>query len=188
MPEEIEAKVRIDDPEAFRRRMNSLSAPAAGPVFEINRLFDDDAGRLRRSGAALRVREEFPAAGGPAARTLLTYKGPRTESRLKRRPEFETEVASAEAITAILEALGLRETFRYEKRRTAWRAGDCEVTLDEVPLLGWFAEIEGPSEAIILRQLNDLGLGGRPLIAESYVHLLADRLASLGRDQTKAVF
>jgi len=188
MPEEIEAKVRVAGPEAFGRRLAARGLAAEGPVFEVNRLFDDAGGRLRHAGAALRVREEFRPGQAAAFRVLLTYKGPRAESRVKRRPEFETVVADAAPLNEILRALGLSETFRYEKRRTTWHVGACEVVLDELPHLGWFVEIEGPAEDAVLALLADLGLGAEPVLKESYIDLLARHLAGLGRDPTRAVF
>jgi len=186
MPEEIEAKVRIASPEAFRRRMAERRAAAGRTVVEVNRLFDDADGTLRRSGSALRLREERPTDGAAVQRVTLAYKGPRREGPLKRRLEVETTVGSAEAILAILEAVGLSETFRYEKRRTMWHVGECEVALDELPHLGWFVEVEGPTEEAVLAHLADLG--GEPLIRRTYIELLAEHLASIGRDPTRAVF
>ena len=188
MPEEIEVKVRVADPAAFSRRMLDRGLAPAGAVFESNRLFDTPDGRLGREGSALRLREERRPDDGAVLRTVLTFKGPRRPGPIKRRPEFETTVGQAAPAVAILEGLGLAESFRYEKRRTTWHVGECEVVLDQVPRLGWFVEVEGPSEEAVLGQLADLGLGGEPLIGETYVHLLIDCLASLGLDPTWAVF
>jgi adenylate cyclase class 2 len=188
MHEEIEAKVRIASPEALRRRMAERGMPGGGTVFEVNRLFDDAAGSLRRKGSALRLREERRPGDGAVVRTVLTFKGPRTESRMKRRPEFEVTVEAADPLVAILESLGLSEAFRYEKRRTTWHAGACEVVLDEVPHLGWFAEVEGPTEEAVLAVLADLGLGDEPILRHSYIRLLSDHLASRGLDPARAVF
>ena len=188
MAEEIEAKVKIAGPDALRRRLADRGAVGGGTVLEVNRLFDDAQGSLRRAGAAVRVREERRPQDGATLRTILTYKGPRRASRFKRREEIQTAVAAADALVAILEAIGLVETFRFEKRRAAWRLGECEVVLDELPHLGWFAEVEGPTEEAVQRTLADLGLGGEPVIAETYMRLLADHLAARGMDRTKALF
>jgi len=188
MPEEIEAKVRIADPEAFRRLMAARGLTAGPTVFEVNRLFDDAASSLRRAGSALRVREERDPADGRALRTLLTFKGPRRPGPLKRRDEFELSVEAAEPMVAVLEHLGLRVSFQYEKRRTAWRAGDCEVALDEVPHLGWFAEVEGPTADAVHACVAELGLADLPLISESYVVLLYRCLEAMGKDPTRAAF
>jgi predicted adenylyl cyclase CyaB len=188
VPEEIEAKVRITDPEAFRRLLASRGCPLGPAVFEVNRLFDDDAGSLRRAGSALRVREERDPDTGRTLRTLLTFKGPRRPGDLKRRDEFELAVEAAEPLVAILEHLGYRATFHYEKRRAISRVGASEVTLDEVPYLGWFAEVEGPIEEAVRACVADLGLSDWPLISDSYVVLLARHLQSLGLDPSRAAF
>ncbi|MBM4018028.1 MAG: class IV adenylate cyclase [Planctomycetes bacterium] len=188
MAEEIEAKVKVDDPEGLRRRMAARGAGAGRTVLELNRLFDDASGSLRREGAAVRVREERRPEDGALVRTLITYKGPRRPGALKRRPEFQTTVGVAAEIVAILEALGLRETFRFEKRRTAWQAGECEVVLDELPYLGWFAEVEGPTEDAVRATLADLGMADRPVIRQTYMRLLADCLARRGADPARAMF
>ncbi|MFO8014989.1 MAG: class IV adenylate cyclase [Phycisphaerae bacterium] len=186
--DEIEAKFRVDDPEAFRVRLDERGLTAGETVFEVNRLFDDADGSLRQSGAALRLREEFRETDGTVVRTLLTYKGPRVESRMKRRPEAELAVESAAPLVEIFGAIGLSETFRYEKRRTPFHGGACEVVLDEVPHLGHFAEIEGPSEEAVFEELEGLGLSDVPLIRTSYVHLLSEHLAAAGLDPRRAVF
>src|SRR5919106_1411465 len=66
------------------------------------------------------------------------------------------EVADADALAAILEALGYRPALVYEKRRETWRAAGAEVVLDELPF-GLFVEIEG-EEARILEVEKLLGL------------------------------
>jgi len=203
--EEIEAKVRIADPAAFRRRMAERSESGGETVFEDNRLFDDAAGTLRRRGAALRVREERPAGGGEPLRATLTYKGPRAESELKRREEIEIEVQAAPGfarakpgfaeatpgapgLALIFQAMGLRETFRYQKRRSVWRVGECEIALDELPYLGWFVEIEGPTERAVRAGIEDLGLADAELLSADYIQLLTERLKSLGLDPSRALF
>jgi adenylate cyclase class 2 len=205
MSEEIEAKVRIADPAAFRRRMAERSESGGETVFEDNRLFDDAAGTLRRRGAALRVREERPVVVGEPLRATLTYKGPRAESELKRREEIEIEVQAAPGsarasrrdaeatpgapgLALIFEAMGLRETFRYQKRRSVWRVGECEIALDELPYLGWFVEVEGPTERSVRAQLEDLALADAELLSADYIHLLTERLKSLGLDPSRALF
>jgi adenylate cyclase class 2 len=186
--DEIEAKFRVDDPQALRDRLSARGLTAGETVFEVNRLFDDADGSLRQSGAALRLREEFRDADGSLVRTRLTYKGPPVESRVKRRPEAELTVEAAAPLVEIFNEIGLSETFRYEKRRTPFHGGACEVVLDEVPHLGHFAEIEGPTEEAVLAELEGLGLAGVPLIRTSYVHLLSEHLAGAGLDPGRAVF
>jgi len=186
--DEIEAKFRVADPAAFRRRLVAHGRTAGETVFEVNRLFDDADESLRRAGSAVRVREEFREADGSPVRTLLTYKGPPAESRMKRRPEAEVAVEAAEPLVEILTAIGLSETFRYEKRRTPFHGGACEVVRDELPHLGHFAEIEGESEEAVLAELADLGLSDTSIIRRGYVSLLIEHLEAAGLDPARAVF
>jgi adenylate cyclase class 2 len=89
---------------------------------------------------------------------VLTFKErPPTTAAIKQQREDETEVADADALAAILEALGYTPALVYEKRRETWQLNDAEVVLDELPF-GWFIEIEGPEIAINdAEQLLELG-------------------------------
>jgi len=69
-------------------------------------------------------------------------------SAVKRRREDETGVADADALAAILDALGYRPAVVYEKRRTTWLVAGVEVVIDELPF-GLFVEIEGDEELIL---------------------------------------
>jgi len=186
--DEIEAKLRVTDPAALRRRLAAAGLEARDTVFEVNRLFDFADGRLRRGGSALRVREEYRDSGGALLGTRLTYKGPLAEGPLKRRPEAELRVEAAGPLLDVFAALGLAETFRYEKRRTPFTGGPCEVVLDDLPGLGHFMEIEGSTEESVTAELARLGLAEAPTIRTDYVHLLIAHLEEAGRDLTRAVF
>jgi len=52
---------------------------------------------------------------------------------------------------------------------------DCEVALDQLPLIGDFVEIEGPDEAKIATVQKSLGLTDLPHITESYASLVAKK-------------
>lgn len=173
-------------------------------VHEMNCLFDTPQGGLAKHGQLLRVRVESAARGNPKRdrsdkrqRVVLTYKGPAVEeqaagkdmargephfervSRHKIREEVEAEVADASSLRQILEALGLRGWFRYEKYRTTYRlaasarwARELLIELDETPL-GVFVELEGPAEAID-RAADLLGFTPKDYITKSYLALYVD--------------
>lgn len=141
---EIEAKFRVEERSALEARLRALGAVEGALEDEVNLLLDDDASSLRSGGRALRVR----AVDG---RGLLTFKGPASfDGGVKARLELESGVDAPEAVLALLDALGFRPRFRYEKRRTPWRFADPArplVVVDETPL-GLFAEIEGEADAV----------------------------------------
>jgi len=191
MAKEIEAKFRLADPGGLRARLAALGAVRSGRVLETNRIFDTPEGRLRQAGCGLRVRTCRPwPEGGAAVPTettggMLTFKGPRAAGALKSREELETELCDPAAAVSILQRLNLREVIVYEKRRETWRLGELEVALDELPRLGSFVEIEGPTEDAVQGARRELGLADEPLVSETYVHLVAahGQLTEDGRRQ-----
>src|SRR5262249_3090312 len=100
----------------------------------------------------------------------LTYKGPRRIERgVRSRLEIETTVGEPDATQALLEALGLRPSFRYQKYRESWRWDSQAIEIDETPI-GAFLEIEGDG-AGIGRVAAALGFSPRDHLTDSYVAL-----------------
>ena len=75
-----------------------------------DRLLDWPDGRLRDRRCTLRVRDQPGAAA-------LTFKGPPQPDAMKVREELETVVGDAPLLIQLLEQLGLRVWFRYQKYR-----------------------------------------------------------------------
>ena len=155
---EIEAKFYLSNPEALRQRLTALDAERLhGPVLERNWRLDDDQGRLTQQGLVLRLRVD------DAAR--LTFKAPGDVPEV--RQEFEFEVSDADAARALLEGLGFRPIWAYEKRRTIYSLDPAEVMLDELPF-GVFVEIEAPSLAAVEAVARRLGLDWSRRLPASY--------------------
>jgi adenylate cyclase class 2 len=150
---EIEKKYRVsrEQTEAVRGRLSEVGAEArGGEEFEENVIYTGPGLDPRRR--VLRLRR----VGG---RGLFTFKErDSSDAAVKRHREEETAVEDAEALAAILEALGYRPALVYEKRRSTWLVAGTEVVLDELPF-GLFVEIEGEEEAIAEAEAL-LGLAG----------------------------
>ncbi|HEU4952289.1 MAG TPA: class IV adenylate cyclase [Holophagaceae bacterium] len=140
-PVETELKLRIPAVDPYRSLLEALGFREAVPAqIELSVLWDRG-GELQAAGSALRVRRY-------AGRTILTWKGPKVpDPLLKIRPERETEVEDAEALEAILSALGFAPTLRMEKTRALWVREELTACLDETPF-GCFLELEGDPQAI----------------------------------------
>lgn len=138
---EIEKKYRLtgEQRERLRQRLMDVGATARGEEFEENTLYAGNGLELR--SCVLRLRR----VGG---RAVLTYKERfASASAIKHQREDETRVEDADALAAILDALGYRPALVYEKRRTTWHVADVEVVVDELPF-GLFMEIEGAEDSI----------------------------------------
>jgi adenylate cyclase class 2 len=157
---EREIKLRFETPDAARAAVLAIGATALrGRRLQEDALLDTPDGSLKRRGCALRVRAE-------AGRNFLTFKGPVQPSTMKLREELETIIGDAELVTRILEELGLRVWFRYQKYREEFSYGDVTIAIDETPL-GTFVEIEG-ADAGIRTTAESLGRTEDDFVVASY--------------------
>ncbi|MCU1264697.1 MAG: adenylate cyclase [Acidobacteria bacterium] len=163
MPIEIEKKYRLTKKQRDElvRRLPAIGATSHGEEFEENTLYGGEA--LEWGRCVLRLRRVGDSA-------ILTYKErfPST-APIKRQREDETLVEDADAMDAILEALGFAPALVYEKRRTTWRLGDAEIVIDELPF-GLFMEIEA-SEPEIKKVERKLAVKGLRAEQASYPQL-----------------
>ncbi|HPF41077.1 MAG TPA: class IV adenylate cyclase [Phycisphaerae bacterium] len=174
MPVELEAKIPVTHHDAVRAALKQANADYIGRVLETNHLLDRADCSLRDAGCGLRVRK-VQALDGHAGGATMTFKGPKQAGAFKKREEHETTLDDPDAALAILRGLGHTRELIFEKRRETWRLGDCVIELDEVPLLGHFVEVEGPSTEAIQTVLEALQLDAGESVSESYVGMLAAR-------------
>ncbi len=172
---EIEAKMKLDDPAAITARLREAGASPAGEVLEQNIFYDrpDRSLLVRDEGFASRVSRDLRTGGSVAA---ITHKGPNRAGQLKTREETELTVSSAEDAARLLEKLGFVRWLSFQKRRASWKLDECKIEVDHLPHIGDFIEIEGPSEEVIMRLREKLGLAELPLIRPSYAAMLASYL------------
>ena len=203
MSKEREIKLRIEDLPALRRALAKLGARVARPrVHEHNILFDTPEFALAKREQLLRIRTERPATKDrkTSSRSVLTFKspipaaGPAGKSeRHKVREEIELEISDAKALARILEGLGLRGWFQYEKFRTTFRlpasnawAKGLLIELDETPI-GVFLELEGPAKAID-RAAQALGFDEEDYIVANYLVLYREFSRSRGEEPHNMLF
>jgi adenylate cyclase class 2 len=166
--QEIEIKLQVADLNTARRLLRGHGFRVEKRrVFESNTVYDTPRLTLRRAEHLLRLRRV-------GRDVILTYKGPPLASRHKTREELELSLSDGRAFAAILERLGYREAFCYEKYRTTYRQPRAagEVTLDETPI-GVYFELEGSSRWID-RTARLLGFGEDQYITASYGRLYQD--------------
>jgi len=160
---EIEAKVRLKHPSRLQARLRSVGAKYIGRAFERNWLYDHPDRLLARADKLLRLRED--------RRVSLTFKGPRAQSEYKKREEMEIEFPSVSSARSFLESVGMTKWFYYEKVRETWTLDSSEIVIDELPYLGFFAEVEAATEDEIDKAVKKLKLP-REFVTSTYVELL----------------
>jgi len=182
---EIEAKLKVDSISEVAGRLKDVGAEFVHQVLQTDCFFDDAAGSLKESDSCLRLRRELI---GSAEQAILTFKGPRSKTSLKTRKEIEISLQDGNIAARLLEALKFEKKLVIQKRRQVWRLMDCEVVLDELPMLGRFVEIEGPDERQIAQVQDEIGLAGACHIPQSYAALIEEELSRRGIKKREVVF
>jgi adenylate cyclase class 2 len=178
--QEIEAKYRLHDPQALRARLTTAGWTCCDEAIERNVFLDDDAGSLRKSDRALRIRTRSSLADAAKQTYLLTYKGPAATGAVKSREEHELTISDSAELLEVLAGLGYRPRLSFEKHRETWRIDGrpAEVVLDELPQLGWFVEIEADSAEAVLSIAHSLGLKPEDAEPATYTKLVSQFPAS----------
>lgn len=158
---EREIKLRFDNADAARAAVLSLGAiRVTARRRQVDALFDTVERHLGARGQVLRIRTED-------GRSLLTLKSPVSHPTMKLREELETPVGDGALFAAILERLGLRIWFRYEKYREEFSLKGATIAVDETPV-GTFIEIEGHDDAAVAAVARALGRGPGDYVLDSY--------------------
>ena len=183
---EIKATLAPALAAALPERLAGLGFVPEGAVQERDLYFNAPHRDFRRSDEALRLR----TVSGSRQGTVITYKGPKADSRSNTRQEYETALGEYETARAILLALGFSPVLTVSKGRRAFRRGPVTACLDQVEGLGSFLELErllpeesGRDEAVdgLLALLDELGVARQALERRSYLELLlASRQARPG--------
>ncbi len=170
MATETEAKFYIHDLATLQQRVEALGASRVDMrVHELNLRFDTPDRDLHRMGRVLRLRQD--------SRARMTYKDPEsTQPGMLSRREVEFTVSDFAAARELLEALGYKVAFTYEKYRSTYQLGPLEIVLDELPY-GRFIEIEGDGPIQVTAE--ELGLRWDALVHDSYSMLFEKLIKKL---------
>lgn len=177
---EFEAKFLLSLPNNIRQSLLNVGGRLLVPrVLERNLRFDTDDGVLSVNQKVLRLRQDNL--------TTLTYK---YSKNFEERIEIEIKVDDFRTTRTLLNALGFKVVFTYEKYRETFMLDPVHIMLDELPF-GHFMEIEGPSLKTVKNAAAALGMQWDSRIKQSYLELfdaLAQNLDLTFSDATFANF
>jgi len=161
---ELEVKFHVSELAGIEKQLVKFGATLVQPrTHEYNLRFDTPAGDLAQAESMLRLRRD--------AASHVTFKGPSsTLGGVLARQEIEFEVSNFISAQKLIEALGFRSKFVYEKYRTTYAMDGLKITLDEMPY-GPFVEIEGKEAAPIQTAANKLGLDWQERLPETYISI-----------------
>jgi adenylate cyclase class 2 len=152
---EVELKSVVDDVERRRANVERAGAMVVYAGRLEDRRWDTPERALLAKDHVLRVRTYRNEAG---ARAELDWKGPtRREGGYKLRDELETRVADADALAAILSALGYEVSIAIDREIVQYDLGGTMIRFERYPRMDDLVEVEGEPEDIE-RAIAILGL------------------------------
>jgi adenylate cyclase, class 2 len=176
---ETEVKIPLSNPQDLQDRLGRLGATLlAGRHFEENFILDFEDGQLREKRCLLRVR----MSGGEA---ILTFKGPPLpDPMFKSREELETSLENGMIALQILERLGFKTWFVYQKYREDYlldlpEGERIHVSLDSTPI-GEYLELEGSAQGIC-GAARALEIDESEFLTDSYFSLYDKHCRAMGQ-------
>ena len=167
--QEVEIKIKIDDPKALIAKTESLGGKKLREELQHDVMYDDGKGFFDAENC-LRLRTI------PGHSAYLTLKNkPGNHDYLLTRKELETEVGSAETMDLILRDLGFFPHRIKEKQAIYYDLDSVHIRFDKMPFLGDFIEIEA-EESAIEKIVAKLGLDLKAGISTDYTTLFHNYL------------
>ncbi len=181
MPKEIETKFKIDSAPAFRKKLKAIKAEFVSRNLERDVYYLPSGFKI--SAGVVRLRWT----GGNKGFFTVKMRGCGGGGPFKVREELEVGIDNTETFDSMLRAMGFVTAFVKEKRRETYIRGDAKILLDELPYIGWYAEIEGPKRSIRkLAGLLDLDMD--KAIPDTYMQLFGYYKAMRGKRELQLVF
>ncbi|WP_455645016.1 class IV adenylate cyclase [Methanosphaera sp.] len=140
---EVEMKAKINDKMEALEKIKEIGGTYSHSEKQHDIYFNSSDKDFKKSDEALRIRE-IP--NGEEFKCILTYKGPKLDSKSKTRKEVEVEIDDTDNMTEILVKLGYKPTAIVNKVRRIFKYEEYTITLDKLNQLGYYMEIEYVAE------------------------------------------
>jgi adenylate cyclase, class 2 len=180
---ELEIKLQILAEEHFLKLSNQchqLFGPPQSHILQLDEYYDTSDEQLKKQDLVVRIRTS-------GNKKTIALKSPRMElpSGMTNRIELEFVAAEGENVQDQFLKQGLMTNEAAEKERWTFVHEQCEIVLDKLPFIGFFIEIEGPSEEAIQGIIKLLNLSSCPIIRQNYGELMIAKFRELNMPLTK---
>jgi adenylate cyclase, class 2 len=162
---ETEVKFRIDSTRPIEEKLKSLGAKFIESGLEKNIKFGKKDITDEKEWLKLKLRSFCGKV------SIIQKEMPENASdEFKVRDEIEIHVDNFDDARNLLERLGYKAKWRYEKKKQLWVLDGVDIFIDTMPLIGQFIEIEAPQEEI-RKAAKKLGLDMKDSIVDGYGNL-----------------
>jgi adenylate cyclase class 2 len=151
MQTEFEATFLNIDKSIIRNKLNSIGAKLIKPEFLQKRVVYNLPTGHEIEGGWLRVRDE----GDKITMSLKIVK--KDSSEITDQKELQLIINDFNEGDELLKLIGCEKKAYQESRRELWMLEETEITIDEWPFLKPLVEIEGKSEAEVIKISEMLG-------------------------------
>ena len=164
---EVEIKAKIENRDELERKLKGMGAEFIKEVVEEDEYFNHPCRNFASTDEALRIRNDY----------TLTYKGPKVDKDTKSREEINLKIENLKDARNLLISLGFKPVAKVVKRRRYYKMGEINISVDSLPELGDFVEVEcigeyEPCKEKVMKFAKELGL--KNFIRKSYLKLLTE--------------
>jgi predicted adenylyl cyclase CyaB len=142
MPKEIEIKFKIKSPKVIKKRLKKIGAEKISSTFEKDTYYILPYNRKIPHTIRLRtIKKEG----------IFTVKYPVLKNKSKKYKilnELETPVKDVDLFGRMLKKIGFKPSFFKEKLRETYKFKKTLITIDKLPHIGFYLEIEGAKNKI----------------------------------------
>jgi predicted adenylyl cyclase CyaB len=142
MPKEIETKFKITSERTQRARLRKIGALRISRRIERDVYFKNRT--IHPRGLVVRLRSD----GKTVVFTVKTPSGEKATRFFKIRNEHEVIVSERKTFIRMLHLLGFTPLFRKEKVREKFTWQGAKISIDKLPYIGLYIEIEATKEMI----------------------------------------
>lgn len=136
---EVEMKAKIIDNITAFEKIKEIGGIYSHTEKQHDIYFNAPDKDYKETDEALRIRE-IPHDND--FERILTYKGPKIDSKSKTRKEVEVNIDDTDKMTEILVNLGFKPSAIVNKVRRIFKYDEYTITIDKLDKLGYYMEIE----------------------------------------------
>lgn len=171
---EYEIKVKIDNPKEWREKILKLKGRLISKNFEYDISLDKPNHYMKKKGEILRIKKI-------GNKIFIGYKSRKRKSDYRFEEETEVECSDLKKIIFIFKKLGYTYIrSEIEKIRETYLTPKGKITIDKLPQIGYFLEIESQTKSNLLLLIKKLGISKKEIITDRYGKIVKRYLRSAG--------
>jgi len=179
---EYEIKLKINNPKEWRKKIINFKGRLISKKFEYDISLDKPNHYMKKKGEILRVKKI-------GNKVIIGYKNRKREIGYRFEEETELECSDLNKIVSIFKKLGYTYVrSEIEKIRETYFIPKGKITIDKLPQIGYFVEIESQIKGDLLLLIKKFDVSQKDIIIERYGKIIKRYLRSVGIKKNSLLF